>query len=57
MTCGNCGAAAIQGPNGSWICSNQCGWSSGVAPSPSVGFGHDHRAAVGTRAYSGCAPQ
>lgn len=33
MTCGNCGASATQGPDGSWTCTNQCGWSS-VAPEP-----------------------
>lgn len=27
MQCGSCGAAAIQGSDGSWTCSNQCGWS------------------------------
>lgn len=32
MQCGSCGAAAIQGSDGSWTCTNQCGWSSGVTP-------------------------
>ncbi|MEU3216382.1 hypothetical protein [Streptomyces sp. NPDC006971] len=35
MTCGNCGAAAAQGPDGSWTCSNQCGWSS-AAPAVAI---------------------
>jgi hypothetical protein len=35
MQCGNCGAAASQGPDGSWICSEQCGWS---RTTPSVAF-------------------
>lgn len=39
MQCGNCGAAASQGPDGSWICTAQCGWSSstpGAAFSPEI---------------------
>lgn len=39
MQCGNCGAAASQGPDGSWICSEQCGWSRttpGVATTPEI---------------------
>mgnify|MGYP006949402434 CR=1 FL=1 len=35
MTCGSCGASAIQGADGSWTCSNQCGWSS-HAPAPAI---------------------
>lgn len=44
MQCGNCGAAAIQGPGGNWICSNQCGWSSGFAPGFWVGSACDFQA-------------
>jgi hypothetical protein len=37
MACGNCGAAADQGPEGSWICSDRCGWSSRVvAATPEI---------------------
>jgi ribosomal protein L37E len=39
MQCGNCGAAASQGPDGSWICTAQCGWSSStpsVASTPEI---------------------
>lgn len=48
MNCGNCGAAAQQGPDGRWLCTNYCGWSSGFAPaSTAVAWTHD---AMGTGA-------
>lgn len=49
MNCPNCGASAIQSSNGSWICSNQCGWSSGYTPTPQVPSRHDAEADTGPR--------
>jgi hypothetical protein len=32
MNCPNCGAWAYQDNRGRWICSNHCGWETGIAP-------------------------
>lgn len=32
MNCPNCGAWAYQDNLGRWICSNHCGWETGISP-------------------------
>lgn len=32
MNCPNCGAWAYQDNLGRWICSNHCGWETGIVP-------------------------
>lgn len=49
MNCGNCGAAAQQGPDGKWLCTNYCGWSAVTPGSTAVACSHD---AMGTGAAS-----
>jgi ribosomal protein S27AE len=32
MNCPNCGAGSYQDNRGRWICSNHCGWETGISP-------------------------
>lgn len=39
MNCPNCGAWTYQDNRGRWICSNHCGWETGI--SPEIGGRHE----------------
>lgn len=32
MNCSNCGASAYRDNLGRWICSDHCGWETGIVP-------------------------